>query len=269
MPTTLTHTIPFIQINKIATYMERIIKNPLNDLEESLVPYLKDFIKQLKDLKVLITENDVKGLLSEEGYAKLLVKYPNIEKYEGSDELLYKNNKNIDLSLFAYRNKFSGINSNNVYGAAISYNAYISWAGLAQLHRHRSINLEMQEDDEFKWFIPPIIRGNEKYETEWKNDYKSTMQYHPQGELVKINMTGSVAKFMKNVATERCCERAQLEIEDFSVNQFIPDLYQGLLDSGNSELAEEVKPYVKKLKCAFPTYKCPNPCGHPRIDRDL
>ena len=35
------------------------------------------------------------------------------------------------------------------------------------------------------------------------------------------------------------------------------------------KLAEEVKPYVKKLRCGFPGYKCPGKWGRPRINRDI
>ena len=43
-PTTITYTVPWIQLNKIISYMQRIIENPLNELEELLIPYFKEFI---------------------------------------------------------------------------------------------------------------------------------------------------------------------------------------------------------------------------------
>ena len=74
---------------------------------------------------------------------------------------------------------------------------------------------------------------------------------------------------LKFVAQERACDRAQLEIERVYVDDMIPDLYNNLKSKGNDDLARNVEPYVKKLRCAFPGYHCPGTCGHPRIDRNL
>lgn len=49
----------------------------------------------------------------------------------------------------------------------------------------------------------------------------------------------------------------------------LPDLYNNLKATGKDALVEKVKPYVKKLRCAFPGYHCPGTCGHPRINREL
>ena len=49
----------------------------------------------------------------------------------------------------------------------------------------------------------------------------------------------------------------------------IPDIYNNLINEGKNDIAEKVKPYVKKLRCGFPGYHCPGTCGHPRINREL
>ena len=74
---------------------------------------------------------------------------------------------------------------------------------------------------------------------------------------------------LKFVAQERACDMAQLEIERVYTHDIIPDVYQGLIDNNQEELAQIIKPYVKKLRCGFPGYTCPAPCRHPRIDRKL
>ena len=74
---------------------------------------------------------------------------------------------------------------------------------------------------------------------------------------------------LKYVAQERACDRAQLEIEKVYVDDMIPDIYNNLINEGKNDIAEKVKPYVKKLRCGFPGYHCPGTCGHPRINREL
>lgn len=265
MPTVLTYTVPFIQINKIASYMERIIANPMNEFEKLLIPYMQEFITQLKDLKVLITEEDVTKLLSEERLEKM----NKLSKFKNSEELLYKNNKEIELSLFADRNKFTGINLSNFYSSNISYNHFISFACLAQEHRHRTVDCEMQLLSSFNCYVPPIIKDDKKLLSEWYRDMEKVIQYHPQGELIKVNTSGTLKNIIQFVSKERCCDRAQQEIEDLYANQMIPDIYEALMFTKQEELAAELRPYVKRLRCCYPTYNCPNPCGHPRLKRDL
>ena len=236
--------------------MERIINNPLNEFEELIVPYLKEFIQGLRDLNVLITEHDAYELCP-----KLNV--------PDTDKILYRNNKNIDLSLFAERNKFSGINLPNEYGTNFSYNMEVSFASLAQFHRHRTINYEMATSKiaESKFYVPLLLEGKEELIKEWLEDIESVNKYYPAGKLVKVNASGSLKYLVNYVGKERACDRAFLETEDMFTNQMLPDIYEGLLKEGKTELAEILKPYVGKLRCMYPDYNCPGKCGHPRIRR--
>ena len=256
MPTTLTYTVPFAQINKLCLYMERIINNPHNDFENLLIPYLKEFIRELKDLDVLITEKDVYELC------------PKLAR-NGSDDILYKNNKGIDLSLFAERNKFSGINRENEYGVAFSYNMEISLASLAQFHRHRTINYEMSTPSlkEEKFYVPLLLEGKEDLTKEWLSDILKVNKFYPQGKIVKVNANGPLKYLVNYVGKERACDRAFLETEDMFTNVMLPDIYEGLLKSGKTDLADVLKPYIGKLRCMYPDYNCPSPCGHPRVRR--
>lgn len=256
MPTTLTYTVPFAQINKLCLYMQRIIESPQNDFEKLLIPYLKEFIQGLKDIDVLLTEKDVYDLC------------PKLARNE-SEDLLYKNNKEIDLSLFAERNRFSGIGMPNEYGVAFSYNMEISLASLAQFHRHRTINYEMSTPslEEEKFYIPLLLSGKEDLTKEWLNDILKVNKFYPQGKIVKVNANGPLKHLVNYVGKERACDRAFLETEDMFTNVMLPDIYEGLLKEGKTELAERLKPYINKLRCMYPDYKCPSPCGHPRIRR--
>ena len=256
MPTTLTYTVPLAQINKICLYMERIINDPHNEFEELLVPYLKEFIGKLKDLDVLITEHDVASLCKE------LAR-------KDSDELLYHNNKSIDLSLFAERNKFSGINLPNEYGTTFSYNMKISLASLAQFHRHRTINYEMLTPDKKKmnFYIPLLLENEPVLSKEWIEDILKVSKNYPQGTIVKVNANGPLKHLVNYVGKERACSRAFLETEDMFTNKMLPDIYDGLISSGKTELAEILKPYVGHLRCMYPDYNCPTPCKNARIRR--
>lgn len=269
MPTTLTYTVPFIQINKICSYMERVISNPLNELERLLIPSMKEFIEKLKELNVLMTKDNLVNLCTEEEYQKLLKRNSKLETYKGDNSLLYTNNKNIDLSLFATRNSFSGIDLKNQYGVNISYNHLESLACLAQEQRHRTINCEMQVLKNFKFYTPEILKKDLCLYLEWGDDMHKVYEVYPQGMKVKVNTSGTLKDIINYVSKERCCDRAQLEIEKIYTNEMIPDIYTGLKKSRQKELSAQVKPYVKKLRCQYPTYNCPNKCGHPRIDRDL
>lgn len=271
IPTTITYTVPWIQINKIISYMQRIIDNPLDEFEKKLIPYFKDFTNQCIDLDIAITKDSIYRNLINDNDPKLkehlLKKFPQIKTYKDNKELIYKNNKNIDLSLFAKRNPFTGINNDNEYGYNISYNNYESWVCLAQEQRHRTCNCEMIIPENFIPYIPPIISDNNELIQEWIKDITTVKNIYPEGQLIKVNRCTTLKNILKYVAQERACERAQLEIERLYVNNMIPDIYENL--QNNETLANNVKPYVKKLRCSFPGYHCPSGCGHPRIDRDL
>lgn len=273
IPTTITYTVPWIQINKIITYMQKVINNPLDPFEEKLIPYFEDFINQCIDLDIAITKDSIyRNLINDndiELKEHLLKKFPQIKTYKDNKDLIYQNNKDVDLSLFAKRNPFTGINSTNEYGYNISYNNYESWVCLAQEQRHRTCNLEMIIPEQFNPYIPPIISDNNQLVQEWISDITSVKTLYPEGQLIKVNRCATLKNILKYVAQERACERAQLEIEKVYVNDIIPDVYENLQKQNNETLANNVKPYVKKLRCSFPNYHCPSGCGHPRIDREL
>ena len=271
MPTTTTYTVPWIQINKIIAYMQKVIDNPIDNLERMLIPYFKEFINTCIKLDVAITKDSIyRNFLNDEQIMeKVLKKYPEVKYYKGDNSLVYKNNKDVDLSLFANRNPFTGIRDNNEYGHNISYNNYESFACLAQEQRHRTLNCEMMVPEEFKAYVPPIIEGDEKLVKEWLKDINSVKEVYPQGQLIKVNRCGTLKDILKFVAQERACDRAQLEIERVYVDDMIPKIYENLQTQDQVNLAMKVKPYVKKLRCAFPGYHCPGTCGHPRLDRKL
>ena len=271
MPTAISYTVPWIQLNKILSYMQRIINNPQNELEELLVPYLQEFTNLCISKNIAITKNSIYAVAmqDEEVRSKLLTVYPEIETYVGKDELIYRNNKSVDLSLFAYRNKFSAINNHNQYGYSISYNNYESFACLAQEQRHRTLDCEMSIPDTFSAYVPAIIRDDNVLQQEWINDMNSVQSVYPQGQLVRVNRISSLKNIIKFVAQERSCSRAQLEIERLYLDHMIPTIYEELVKQQEDELALILKPYVGKLRCQYPDYHCPSPCGNPKTKRKI
>lgn len=271
MPTTTTYTVPFIQLNKLISYMKKVIDNPLDKLEEMLIPYFEEFISKCEELNIVITNKSLYDAIKDDEEILQLVskRHPNIIENKDNTNLFYKNSKNVDLSLFSKRNAFSGINMANEYGVNISYNNYESFACLAQEQRHRTIDCEMLIPDEFMCYVPPILEDNQKLKEEWINDMNSIKDVFPQGQLVKVNRCSSIRNILKFVSQERSCERAQLEIQRVYTNDIIPDIYNGLNINNKDNLKEEISPYVKKLRCRYPNYRCPSPCGHPRINRDI
>lgn len=256
MPTTLTYTVPLAQINKIYLYNEELINNPLNEFEKLIVPHLKELNQQLKDLKIIITEKDASELCPSLGI--------NL-----SDKPLYKNNKHIELSLFAERNKFTGIFSDNQYGHSFNYNFFTSFASYAQFHRHRTVDFEMILMKFFMSYVPSIIKNDKSLTDMWLNDMFKLQNVYPQGQIILANANGSLKNLINYIGKERACEHAQLETQNTFMNDFLPDCYEGLVENNQTELADIVKPYVKKLRCAYPDYNCPKGCGHPRLERDL
>lgn len=255
--TSIAYTAPWYQFQKIATFLMDMIKNPITNLEKIVVPYAKDFINQLIDLKIILLTKDAIKI------------YPNIEeKIRDDRKWLYRNNKNIKLSLFASNNLFSGINKPNAFGAAINYNSYMSFSAFAEAQRHRTSDFELEELGEFRYFIPEFIKGT-SYEAEYRKDMLKLNNSYPQGQMVKVNVTSSLKNIIEFMGKERACDKAQQEIENWYVNQFVPDIVNGLekMNEYEKEYLILKKEYLNKCRCAYPTYHCPNPCGHPRTKR--
>ena len=49
----------------------------------------------------------------------------------------------------------------------------------------------------------------------------------------------------------------------------IPAIYEGLEEKGEKELVKVLAPYVHKLRCQYPGYHCPTPCGNAKINRKI
>jgi len=261
MPTSLTITSNFAEFNKLALQIERTISSNENtELEEMAIPYLKEFLNQLTELKVVIRNCDIWGV--DKKIASEL-NIPIDTKY------LYKDTKGIELNLFANKNKFSGIYMPDEFGASFHATRKISYAGFAQLQRHRTLRTELAEIpyvDEY--FVPQFLDKYPNLQEEWLRDIiksKCSAKF-VQGEKVLVSMEGTLKDLISYVGSERSCNRAQFEISRFYMD-FLNDYYK-YMETYNSSLAETMKPYVGNYRCRTKDYKCPTPCpGGPRPDR--
>lgn len=157
--TKMIHTVPWIQLNRIISFMDKFNQKAKTDFERRLVEPFEDFIKCFEKLNII-------------------------------DKNALSNHKERSLSLFAKRK----VTDEFGYSYATNYKG--SFAQLAQAHRHRTIQYNMELLEEKEFFIPPILKDNPLLVKEWQNDMNLVSDIYPQGELVSINEIGSFDMFI-------------------------------------------------------------------------
>lgn len=225
--TTMEYTVSFGQLNYLINWMKDYIANaPSNNFNNKLKTALKEFLDAMPDL-------EVNGLNS--------------------------NLKNRKLSLFAERKRQESFDEN------FCTNYKISFAGLAQEQRHRTLSFEayipgIAENTEFsnqkEYYLPPIIK-NTPYEKEWLNDINELGDNYPQGMLLQVNERGTVENFILK-CTERLCGAAQIEIMQQTKETL--DKYIQATKNTNETVYNYLLPYTKGARCTFPNWKCNAPC---------
>ncbi len=271
MPTTLTITSNFSEFNKLALQIVRTINSKNNtELENLAIPYLNDFLIQLKKLGVVITNTDIYGI--DYALKTNIAKDLNIPN---NFDPLYKDTKNIELNLFANKNKFSGIKMPAEYGVSFHTTRTISFAGFAQLQRHRTLRTEIEVPTFNDIFVPKFLDDKPELKKEWVEDFRTIeLSRYPQGRKILASVEGTLKDLISYVGSERACNRAQYEIAEF-YQKLLEHYYEALVYKGQTELvnasgqyAELLKPYVGVYRCRTKDYKCPTPCpGGPRENR--
>ncbi len=235
MPTEMIYSTTLRQINYIVSFFKKYInehKNSNDYLEKKLVITMQEFIEKLYKLNVL-------------------------------DDRLMNNEKNRDITLFGNDLK----RRNDIFSHIYSCNYEISFVGLAQAQRHRTISYQMERMEDKKYFVPPIINV-ENLKQEWLNDIKSLVDVIPQGELVLVNETGTYDNFILKTK-ERLCSAAQLEIMKSTRDNLLK--YKDALDKNDSYLKEDIKKYVKGARCTF-GFNCTQKCNFNEgitLERDI
>ena len=224
MPTQMIYSTSLRQINYIASWMYDYIKNAdtNNNFENKLSSSMKELLEKLSNINVL-----EKGLLKNEKYRKLSIF-----------------GKNLNIKEEHFRDIYS-----------TSYKG--SFAQLAQAHRHRTLDYQMEISNEKEYFIPPIITDDQALVDEWLKDMETVKDVNPQGELVMINETGTYDNFILK-CKERLCTAAQLEIMLQTKETLLK--YKKALEDSNSPLAKDIEKYSHGARCTFPDFRCTSDC---------
>lgn len=224
MPTQMIYSTSLRQINYIASWMEKYIKeaNMKNLFETKLSSAMEEFITQLSERDILVD-----GLL--------------------------ENEKERSLSLFGKDLEQREEHFGDVYSTLYKG----SFAQLAQAHRHRTLDYQMEPLDEKEYFIPPIIADDQMLIDEWLGDMQIVRDINPQGELIKISEVGKYDDFILK-CKERLCSAAQLEIMQQTRKTLLK--YKQALEEANSPLASDIEKYSYGARCTFPDFTCSADC---------
>lgn len=225
MPTQMIYSTSLRQINYIASWMEDYIMSAdRNNIFEAKLSYsMQKFINQLAERDILV------------------------------DELL-KNEKERKLSIFGKNLDQREEHFGDVYSTLYKG----SFAQLAQAHRHRTLDYQMEMLEEKEYFIPPIIADDQMLVDEWLGDMQIVRGVNPQGELVKISEVGKYEDFILK-CKERLCTAAQLEIMLQTRETLLK--YKKALEESNSPLALDIEKYSYGARCTFPDFTCSSDCG--------
>ena len=224
MPTEMIYSTTLRQINYLASFLNKYINEHIksNDyLEKNLAVSMQDFISKLDNLNVL-------------------------------EKRLMQNDKDRSISLFG-----NDLNKrNDIFSHIYSCNYEISYVGLAQAQRHRTLFYQMERMENKKYFVPPILK-TEALKNEWLEDIMSVADVVPQGELVLVNETGTYDNFILKTK-ERLCTAAQLEVMRSTRDTLLK--YKESLEQNNNYLKDDIKKYTKGARCTF-GFNCTQKCN--------
>lgn len=217
--TSMEYTVSFRQINYILHFFKNYIeKEPDTLFNKKLKPVLQEFIDKMQEFIVPELNADF---------------------------------KNRELSLFAkreYKEEFGECYCATYEGTFSQY---------AQAQRHRTLRYNLMIPEEFKCYIPKIIRENEDLVSEWKKDMDYLKDEYPQGMIVKIVERGTVDDFILK-CKERLCGCAQLEI--MLQTKETLDKYIESTEKTNKEVYNYLKQYESGVRCMFKDFTCTAPC---------
>lgn len=225
MPTKMVYTTSLRQINYLASWMQDYIRNSnqKNPFEAKLAEAMYEFIEQLNAVNVL-------------------------------DERLMRNEKHRSISLFGKE-----LDKIPEYFGYVYTTKYLgSFAQLAQAHRHRTLDYQLEREENKTYFVPPIIENDSELKENWIEDIESLSDITPQGEKVLINESGKYDDFILK-CKERLCSAAQLEINN-QTNKTLHRYYEELQKNG-IYLAKDMEKYTRGARCTFPDFDCTQQCG--------
>lgn len=224
MPTQMIYSTSLRQINYIASWMQDYIENAdkNNAFERKLSSSMQELLERLADVNVL-----EEGLLKNEKYRSLSIFGMDLDKTE------------------------------EYFGDVYSTLYRGSFAQLAQAHRHRTLDYQMEMLNEKEYFVPPIIADDQMLVDEWIGDMQIVRGVNPQGELVQISEVGKYEDFILK-CKERLCTAAQLEIMLQTRETLLK--YKKALEESGSPLARDIEKYSHGARCTFPDFNCSSDC---------
>ncbi len=217
-PTILGHSIDARQLSYIRIWFENFIQNAEDTMfNKMLKPYMSEFVEKTREQAI--------------------------------DEIEDKKNRTI--SMFDSRES-----RQEFFNECYSINYKGSFAELAQAQRHRTLRYTMKFLKEPEFYVPLIIRNNEKLVDEWLSDISSLVDRFPQGMLVMINERGTYEDFIQK-CSERLCGCAQLEIALQTKKTL--DKYIENVKETNKEVYDILLPYSRGARC-MNGWHCAAPC---------
>lgn len=223
-PTTMSHTINIRQLNYVYNELKNLLDSDSSSrLIEKSRPYVEKLIHLIEENNLVINGLDASAKSE-------TIKFFDARNYQPTK--IYDD---------IYQTYYNG-----------------SLAQLAQAQRHRTINYRIKELDNDMYFVPPILRDNEKLVKEFLQDLYELENIIPQATMVEIRESGSLDNLLLKLK-ERKCSYAQLEINDQS--QELIKEYHNALKKDNHPRANEIEKYTYGARCTFPDYTCPSPCG--------
>lgn len=224
--TSIIHKLSLRQLNYILHYMEEFLTSDWKDKCASnkafmkvLKPYVEEFLETMSPYRI--------------------------------DNLVPKSPRKLAI----FNDLSGGELEDNIYDTVYRMEYVMSFAAFAHNHRHRSIRYNIYLCDEPCFYIPKIVREM-KWEEEWKQDLMSVADVFPQGMLVGVCENGEIGDFVSK-CYERCCGRAQLEIQEVTNKNL--DNFRML---GTNSAKKYISSYIGNgsAACTFPYHKCTEAC---------
>lgn len=217
-PTILGHSLDARQLSYIRIWFENFIQNAEDtEFNKMLKPYMNEFVEKTSEQAI----NEI------------------------------EDKKKRTISMFDTREK-----RQEIFNECYSVNYKGSFAELAQAQRHRTLRYTMKFLKKPEFYVPLIIRDDEKLVDEWLKDIESLANRFPQGMLVMINERGTYEDFIQK-CSERLCGCAQLEIA-LQTKETLEKYIENVKET-NKEIYNILLPYNKGARCTT-TWRCTTPC---------
>lgn len=222
LPTEMIYTVNLRQLNYIVSWMYNYIeKANYNDyFQKNLADAMLNFIDELNKLNLL--EKD-----------------------------FMTNFKERELSLFKKRDK------EEYFGDTYTTTYLSSFVALAHLHRHRTLDYEMDYTKDLGYYIPPILRDDPLLVSEWLKDIESVQEIYPLGKLLEVTEQGKYDNFILK-CKERLCTHAQIETCDITKETLYK--YKQALEEKNHPLKDDIVNYTHGARCTFKDFTCVEDC---------